>query len=232
MIIQISVIIRRLFKLLFQKYFIFSIEYPLSSNKYPVKNKKNGTPSLPIANKLSAKSLMCSPPTQLPLVTDRWFLSHALKSHKWSQKHVQNQSPYFSLFSPFCFSFSVLKRYYPSKKYLLSNKTDTILYTLLPVAPVQNIRCQEYLFMNLILHYLKIISLNYSRNSIRTDNCTMNPKIDPCSLNIAQAISKNDIKSLWQSSERLLSCQGSLIVAIPTVHSAYRYWKVSHRIHS
>ena len=59
----------------------------------------------------------------------------------------------------------------------------------------------------------------------------MNPKIDPCSLNIAQPIAQKGIKSLWQSSERLLSCQGSLIVTIPAVHSAYRYLKVSHRIH-
>ena len=78
---------------------------------------------------------------------------------------------------------------------------------------------------------LKEISLNYSRNSIWTGNCTMNPKIDPCSLNIAQPIAQKGIKSLWQSSERLLSCQGSLIVTIPAVHSAYRYLKVSHRIH-
>ena len=75
------------------------------------------------------------------------------------------------------------------------------------------------------------IILNYSRSSIWTGNCTMNPKIDPCSLNIAQPISKKGIKSLWQSSVRLLSCQGSLIVTIPAVHSAYRYLKVSHRIH-
>ena len=40
------------------------------------------------------------------------------------------------------------------------------------------------------------------------------------------------IKSLWQSSKQLLGYQGSLIVAIPTVHSAYRYLKMSHRIHS
>ena len=40
------------------------------------------------------------------------------------------------------------------------------------------------------------------------------------------------IKSLWQSSKQLLGYQGSLIVAIPAVHSAYRYLKVSHRIHS
>ena len=31
------------------------------------------------------------------------------------------------------------------------------------------------------------------------------------------------IKSLWQSSEQLLNCQGSLIVAIPAVLSAFRY---------
>lgn len=40
------------------------------------------------------------------------------------------------------------------------------------------------------------------------------------------------IKSLWQSSKQLLGYQGSLIAAIPTVHSAYRYLKMSHRIHS
>ena len=32
--------------------------------------------------------------------------------------------------------------------------------------------------------------------------------------------------------QQLLSYQGSLIVAIPAVHSSYRYLKVSHRIHS
>ena len=39
-------------------------------------------------------------------------------------------------------------------------------------------------------------------------------------------------ESLSQSSEQLLSCQGSLIVAIPAVHLAYRYLKLSYRIHS
>ena len=60
----------------------------------------------------------------------------------------------------------------------------------------------------------------------------MNLKIDPCSHNITQLTRQKGIKSLWQSSEQLLSCQCSLIVAIPAVHSACRYLKVSHRIHS
>ena len=77
-----------------------------------------------------------------------------------------------------------------------------------------------------------ILNLNYSRDSIWTDNCTMNLEIDPCSHNITQLTRQKGIKSLWQSSEQLLSCQGSLIVAIPAVHSACRYLKVSHRIHS
>ena len=78
----------------------------------------------------------------------------------------------------------------------------------------------------------KEINLNYSRNSIWTDNSTINLKIDPCSHNITQLTRQKGIKSLWQSSEQLLSCQCSLIVAIPAVHSACRYLKVSHRIHS
>lgn len=77
-----------------------------------------------------------------------------------------------------------------------------------------------------------ILFLNYSRNSIWTDNCTMNLKIDPCNHNITQLTRQKGIKSPWQSSEQLLSCQGSLIVAIPAVHSAYRYLKVSQWIHS
>ena len=76
------------------------------------------------------------------------------------------------------------------------------------------------------------IILNYSRNSIWIDNSTMNLKIDPCSHNITQLTRQKGIKSLWLSSEQLLSCQCSLIVAIPAVHSACRYLKVSHRIHS
>ena len=79
---------------------------------------------------------------------------------------------------------------------------------------------------------IRLINLNYSRNSIWTDNCTMNLKIDPCSYNITQLTCQKGIKSLWHSSEQLLNCQGSLIVAIPAVHSACRYLKVSHRIHS
>ena len=71
--------------------------------------------------------------------------------------------------------------------------------------------------------------LKISREFI--NNCTMNQKIDLCSHNITQLTRQKGIKSLWQNSEQLLNCQGSLIVAIPAVHSAYRYLKVSHRIH-
>ena len=48
----------------------------------------------------------------------------------------------------------------------------------------------------------------------------MKLKIDPCSHNIAQFLRSKGVKSLLQSSEQLLSCQGSLIVAIPVVHLA------------
>ena len=48
----------------------------------------------------------------------------------------------------------------------------------------------------------------------------MNLKIDSCSYNITQLTCQKGIKSLWQSSKQLLGCQDSLIVAIPTVHSA------------
>lgn len=84
----------------------------------------------------------------------------------------------------------------------------------------------------LFIRIFWIFILNYSRNSIWIDNSTMNLKIDPCSHNITQLTRQKGIKSLWQSSEQLLSCQCSLIVAIPAVHSACRYLKVSHRIHS
>ena len=63
--------------------------------------------------------------------------------------------------------------------------------------------------------------LNYSRNRIWTDNSTMNLKIAPYRHNITQLTRQKGIKSLWQSQEQLLSCQGSLIVAIPTVYLAY-----------
>ena len=69
----------------------------------------------------------------------------------------------------------------------------------------------------------RIIILNYSWNNIWTDNCTMKLKIAPCSHNTAQFLRQKGVKSLSQSSEQLLSCQGSLIVAIPVVHLAYRY---------
>ena len=38
--------------------------------------------------------------------------------------------------------------------------------------------------------------VNLGDSVTTADNCTMNPKIDPCSLNIAQPISKKGIKSL------------------------------------
>ena len=60
----------------------------------------------------------------------------------------------------------------------------------------------------------------------------MNWKNDPCSHNFSQFVRKKGIKSLWRVSEQLSGCQGSLTVAIPAVHSACRYLKVSHRIHS
>ena len=87
-------------------------------------------------------------------------------------------------------------------------------------------------FLHSSIFPIRNLNLNYSRNSIWTDNCTMNLKIDPCSYNITQLTCQKGIKSPWQSSKQLLGCQGSLIVAIPTVHSAYRYLKMSHRIHS
>ena len=71
-----------------------------------------------------------------------------------------------------------------------------------------------------ILIYI-YINLNYSRNRIWTDNSTMNLKIAPYRHNITQLTRQKGIKSLWQSQEQLLSCQGSLIVAIPTVYLAY-----------
>ena len=66
--------------------------------------------------------------------------------------------------------------------------------------------------------------LKISREFI--NNCTMNQKIDSCSHNITQLTRQKGIKSLWQNSEQLLNCQGSLIVAIPAVHSAFRYLKI------
>ena len=43
-----------------------------------------------------------------------------------------------------------------------------------------------------------VVSQDYgvAAMALGTDNCTMNSKIDPCSLNIAQPISKKGIKSL------------------------------------
>ena len=49
----------------------------------------------------------------------------------------------------------------------------------------------------------------------------MNLKIAPYRHNITQLTRQKGIKSLWQSQEQLLNCQGSLIVAIPTVYLAY-----------
>ena len=104
---------------------------------------------------------------------------------------------------------------------------------------MHNYKLKKDIWKHNILHDIlsnfigsNIIILNYSRNSIWTDNCTMNPKIDPCCHNTTQFTCQKGIKSPRQSSEQLLSCQGSLIVAIPAAHSAYRYLRVFHRIHS
>ena len=61
--------------------------------------------------------------------------------------------------------------------------------------------------------------LNYSWISIRPNNCTMSSKIDFGSSNYSEIICQKGIKSLWQFLEELFSCQGSLIVAIPAVHT-------------
>ena len=82
-----------------------------------------------------------------------------------------------------------------------------------------------------IINIIWLLFLNYSWNNIWTDNCTMNLKIDPCSHNVAKFFRQKGAKSLSQSSEQVLSCQGSLTFAIPAVHLAYRYLKSSYRIH-
>ena len=51
--------------------------------------------------------------------------------------------------------------------------------------------------------------------------------IKPVSYTHLRIFQWSRIKSLWQSSKQLLGYQGSLIAAIPTVHSAYRYLKMS-----
>ena len=72
---------------------------------------------------------------------------------------------------------------------------------------------------NAIRELPKIVSLNYSWISIRPNNCTMSSKIDSGSSNYSEIICQKGIKSLWQFLEELFSCQGSLIVAIPAVHT-------------
>ena len=72
----------------------------------------------------------------------------------------------------------------------------------------------EFLFNKII-----IVILNYSWISIRPNNCTMSSKIDSGSSNYSEIICQKGIKSLWQFLEELFSCQGSLIVAIPAVHT-------------
>lgn len=64
-----------------------------------------------------------------------------------------------------------------------------------------------------------LLILNYSWISIRPNNCTMSSKIDSGSSNYSEIICQKGIKSLWQFLEELFSCQGSLIVAIPAVHT-------------
>ena len=65
----------------------------------------------------------------------------------------------------------------------------------------------------------EVLNLNYSWISIRPNNCTMSSKIDSGSSNYSEIICQKGIKSLWQFLEELFSCQGSLIVAIPAVHT-------------
>ena len=68
-------------------------------------------------------------------------------------------------------------------------------------------------------NYVYKLILNYSWISIRPNNCTMSSKIDSGSSNYSEIICQKGIKSLWQFLEELFSCQGSLIVAIPAVHT-------------
>ena len=68
-------------------------------------------------------------------------------------------------------------------------------------------------------YIMKPFNLNYSWISIRPNNCTMSSKIDSGSSNYSEIICQKGIKSLWQFLEELFSCQGSLIVAIPAVHT-------------
>jgi len=72
---------------------------------------------------------------------------------------------------------------------------------------------------NRVLKDLDLLNLNYSWISIRPNNCTMSSKIDSGSSNYSEIICQKGIKSLWQFLEELFSCQGSLIVAIPAVHT-------------
>ena len=67
--------------------------------------------------------------------------------------------------------------------------------------------------------FTRKLNLNYSWISIRPNNCTMSSKIDSGSSNYSEIICQKGIKSLWQFLEELFSCQGSLIVAIPAVHT-------------
>ena len=75
------------------------------------------------------------------------------------------------------------------------------------------------------------INLNYSWISIRPNNCTMSSKIDSGSSNYSEIICQKGIKSLWQFLEELFSCQGSLIVAIPAVHTVCWYLPAFHKTH-
>ena len=74
-------------------------------------------------------------------------------------------------------------------------------------------------FMDNFVKTDDILNLNYSWISIRPNNCTMSSKIDSGSSNYSEIICQKGIKSLWQFLEELFSCQGSLIVAIPAVHT-------------
>ena len=83
----------------------------------------------------------------------------------------------------------------------------------------------------LIKEFAAKIGLNYSWISIRPNNCTMSSKIDSGSSNYSEIICQKGIKSLWQFLEELFSCQGSLIVAIPAVHTVCWYLPAFHKTH-
>ena len=124
---------------------------------------------------------------------------------------------------------------------LILNKVDFSVYAAEPSKVVRHVEYDEITDVNQLLQmgieeYQKtpkvrnqseneeitvkqLLSLNYSWISIRPNNCTMSSKIDSGSNNYSEIICQKGIKSLWQFLEELFSCQGSLIIAIPAVHT-------------